>query len=307
MRFVLNDESKPNSHGFILSNSGGDFSRFAENPVALFQHKADHVIGKWERLLVEGSLLVAELEYDEGDQLAMECRRKVEKGYLKGCSPGIIVRECEWRSVEEKGYLVVTKWELCEASLVSVPSNAGALKLYNENMEEMTPEQVLLSVDSKNKKSNMVKAELTAELLSELGLQATATAEEVRNSLRELKARVEVAEMQLLAHRDKRAEELVDGAIRLGRIGTEKREPFVKLAKSDYDMAKDTLEAIPAKQSLSSKVNQQSNGSRVSELASLSWDELDRSGGLVALKMRDEALFREKYEAKFGKAYSGNE
>ena len=81
--FVLSDESIRNSHGFYLDNKGGNMERFRENPVMLLGHDSTKVIGAWKDVRVEGSRIIAEPEFDEGDTLAVETRGKVERGYLK--------------------------------------------------------------------------------------------------------------------------------------------------------------------------------------------------------------------------------
>ena len=49
-RFIFNDETIKNSHGFDLLNAGGRFNRFKDNPVMLHNHNADKVLGKWNEL-----------------------------------------------------------------------------------------------------------------------------------------------------------------------------------------------------------------------------------------------------------------
>ena len=55
-RFVFNDETKKNSHGFYLQNAGGRFERFNENPVMLNNHDLTQLIGKWLKLQTDGHL-----------------------------------------------------------------------------------------------------------------------------------------------------------------------------------------------------------------------------------------------------------
>ena len=119
-RFVFNDETQKNSHGFYLLNAGGRFERFNENPVMLHNHDLAQLIGKWLNLQTEGSLLTAEPKFDEGDPDALKIKGKVERGYLRGASPGIIILAAEWREnpVTKELELYVTDWELFEGSTV---------------------------------------------------------------------------------------------------------------------------------------------------------------------------------------------
>ena len=56
--YILNDESVVNSHGFVLLNAAGRFERFNANPVMLFNHEADKLIGQMTGLRVEGTKLI---------------------------------------------------------------------------------------------------------------------------------------------------------------------------------------------------------------------------------------------------------
>ncbi len=96
-RFVLNDERVKNSHGFYLLNAGGRFDRFAKNPVMLDNHDLDRLIGRWDELTVEGSLLTAVPVFDEGTALGRERMGLVERGFLRGASIGLYIYAAGYR------------------------------------------------------------------------------------------------------------------------------------------------------------------------------------------------------------------
>lgn len=273
--FTLNDETKKNSHGFYLVNAGGRLDRFRENPVMLNNHEASQLIGRWQNLRVEGRLLLADAEFDEGDEQAVKVKGKVERGYLKGASVGIIILGAEWRKDPQgEKEIYVTDWELFEASTVSVPSNAGALALqvYDRNCNPLQGDKILSHVEGiirlsayKKEKINTLKMndelKLTAEALVALSVKEGADAEGVSAAIIALKAKADRAEKELEKLREaaesekqKQAADLVDLCIREGRITSDKRESFLRFALSDYRAAKEALEAIPAKESLSAKV-----------------------------------------------------
>ena len=176
--YALNDESVVNSHGFVLLNAGGRFERYNENPVMLFNHESASLIGQMTALRVEGTRLIGKAVYDEEDTLGAKCKRQAKKGFLKGCSPGIIIHAVELRTLpngEER--VTVTDWELCEVSLVSVPSNRNALRLYTKQGDIIPDDRVELSVEALlniNKPNNneMDKIILTAEAYIALGLKS---------------------------------------------------------------------------------------------------------------------------------------
>ena len=299
--YILNDESVVNSHGFVLLNAAGRFERFNANPVMLFNHEADKLIGQMTGLRVEGTKLIGTPVYDEEDALAAKCKRQGEKGFLKGCSPGIMIYAVELRTNPDgEERITVTDWELCEVSLVSVPSNRNALRLYNAQGEVIPDDQIRLSIESLlhlNKQDEMDKIILTAEAYAALGLKSNeADGKAISAAIMELKARVEKAEKDLNDQHKAQAEALVELAIKDGRITADKKEQFIKLALADFDMAKTTLEAIPTRESLAGKVThgtgKATSTKDCAEWTYLRWAKEDPEG-LKRLKETDPEAFEE--------------
>lgn len=261
--FVLNDESVLTAHGFVVLNAGGKFDRFRENPVMLDAHDERDVIGRWLNLAVEGSKLQAETEFDVEDPEAMKISGKVDRGYIKGASMGIIINDAEMRNLPVLGYqVVVTDWELLEASPVGVPSNKAALRLYaRDGKTILKADEIKLSLDSIiNQKTDMEKITLSVEAAKALGVSKEPEATELNAAIMELSAKnanltkdKEKAEKELSDHRTAQATAMVDLAITEGRITADKKESFVKLAVEDFANAKSIIEAIPAKETFSDK------------------------------------------------------
>lgn len=163
MTFVLSDQNQVNSYGFRVLLSGGDFRRFRSNPVMLHQHDQGRVIGRWENLrLANGkSQLLADAVFDTGDALAQEVQRKVEDGFLKGCSIGMRILEMQ----EADGVCTATRWELVEASIVSIPADAGAVRLYDNNYQRLEQDAASAFVLTFNQNTNnMTVEELSQQL-----------------------------------------------------------------------------------------------------------------------------------------------
>ena len=298
--YVLNDESVVNSHGFVLLNAAGRFERYNANPVMLFNHEPDKLIGQMTELRIEGSRLIGKPVFDDEDTLAAKCKRQGEKGFLKGCSPGIMIYAVELRTMPDgEERITVTDWELCETSLVSVPSNRNALKLYNAMGEAIPDDQVKLNIESLlnlNNKTEMDKIILTAEAYAALGLKSSeADGKAISAAIMELLSRAEKAEKELDEQKKLKAAALVDLAIKDGRITADKKEQFVKLALTDFEMAKTTLEAIPARETLSGKVKH-TTGKAAPEgredWTYLRWAKEDPEG-LKHLKVTNPDVFEE--------------
>lgn len=133
--FIVNDESV-NSHGFLVKTDGIDLTRFLQNPVMLYLHdKAMSVIGKWENLRKDGTQLLADAVFDIDDEFAKEIAGKVERGFIKATSLGLVYSQDDF--VMNGNEPILQKSILMEISIVPIPSNGNALKLYSGNFESV--------------------------------------------------------------------------------------------------------------------------------------------------------------------------
>ena len=127
MEFILSDETPDRMDDVILSD-GWDLKNFKKNPIALFGHRSDFVIGRWRDLRVDNKQLLGNLEMaPEGTSDRIdEIRRLVDANILKAVSVGFKPIETKDREGTDWGS-IYTKCELVECSLVSVPANPNAL------------------------------------------------------------------------------------------------------------------------------------------------------------------------------------
>jgi HK97 family phage prohead protease len=303
--FVLNDENKTNSYGFRVKNDGGKFERFKANPVMLYNHKHDDVTGKWDNLKIEGALLLAEPVFDD-DENATKIQKKVEKGFLKGVSMGLQILKAEMGA---DGVPVVTEWELQEASIVSVPSNANSLRLYNQKGELMATEEIKLSINeilniNNQTQTKMDVIKLTAEAAKALDVAKEVDITTLNAAVMELVAAKELlqtqkekAETELKTYLTNQATALVDAAIKEGRLTADKKASFVKLAEADFTQAKDIIDAIPAKRSFSAGIKTIGTYDDKETFAEL---QKGNPKKLAELKANDPERFKELYKKQFG-------
>jgi HK97 family phage prohead protease len=130
-------QSEKSATTFIMSNAsvdrmgdtidpmGWDLNNFKKNPIALFNHNYDLIIGKWNNIRVEGNNLMGDLELAEAgtSELVDTVRSLVEQRILSAVSVGFAATEYDFG---ESG-IDFKKQELMECSLVSVPANPQAL------------------------------------------------------------------------------------------------------------------------------------------------------------------------------------
>lgn len=228
--FVLSDGTKKNSHGFRIDLAGLMLERFNSNPVMLYMHDPNQLIGQWENLKVENNKLIADPDFDLEDEDAKKIAGKVERGYLKGASLGIVVLDMK----EIDGEYVATKSELIEASVVPVPSDAGAIRLYDENRKELTFEEVKLKYESTNPtKTTMDEKD---QKIQELQRQIT----EKENEIVALKAKVAAAEKAEVTA-------FLLAAKAEGKITDKEVESLTNLAQKDLEGVKDLVNAREGK------------------------------------------------------------
>jgi HK97 family phage major capsid protein/HK97 family phage prohead protease len=129
--FILSDET-PDRMGDIINADGWQLDNFNKNPIALFNHKADFPIGRWENLHVDaeikalrGHLILAPAGISERID---EIRKLIEAGILKAVSVGFKPLKSEQLDKDDPwSGKRFREQELVETSLVSVPANPNAL------------------------------------------------------------------------------------------------------------------------------------------------------------------------------------
>ena len=143
-RIILSDSSL-NRYGYRVLTEGIDYTAFEKNPILLYMHFRDEgspywgtykAIGHWKDIRMEEGKLSAEPVFDKVDELSQTISAKFEAGTFNAASVGIRILATSG----EKEYLVpgqtretVTKCELMEASIVDIPANANAVRLYDRD------------------------------------------------------------------------------------------------------------------------------------------------------------------------------
>lgn len=280
--FVFNDETIANTYGFYILTEGIDLTRFEKNPVMLSDHwnNNNYVLGKWTDWKKDSTTLSGLPDFDVEDENAAKIKGKVERGYLSGCSMGIIVDRENLTYIDGKIFL--TKCELAEVSIVPVPSNANAVRLMHADGKQMDEEEIktlCLSVmpgDDKTKLNlnidNMKKIILSVATLMALGFKDQPTdgldVSEVEAKVLDLSGKLTKAEdenkaLKLAAQQAKEAQEAatklavenkVKLAISQGKFGADKQAEMVALGLASETALDTVIASIPAKQNFAAGV-----------------------------------------------------
>ncbi|MDR1381769.1 MAG: HK97 family phage prohead protease [Tannerella sp.] len=278
--FVLSDGTRKNTHGFMLDLNGLDLGRFRGNPVMLYAHDRRQVIGRWINIRLEDNRLLADADFDDGDDFAAKIAAKVDKGYLRGASVGIHIK----KMADTDTGTIATAAELLEASIVSIPSDAGAVVLYDDRQDIVSLEAIKNNFNNILNRKKMDDNNVTNLTAQVTALTADVAARDTR--IAELEATVRELEK-------KRVESLINNAVAAKKIGADEKETYVALAAKDYEGVKKIL----CKMQGAARVAGQLETGRTA--TTLSWDELDRAGRLAALKADNPEEYRRVFNEKF--------
>lgn len=320
--FILHDESL-NTYGFRMLLSGIHLEEFRKNPVMFLNHEDWRLpIGRWENIRIEGSQLLADAVFDEHDEEALKVKRKVEDDFLRmasiGAWPPEEVSEDPALMLPGQKLPTVTKWTVREASIVTIGANHNALAMYDRTTGErldLTDASSLIRLMDPGINHSTPNT-MNKTLIGALKLQDSATEAEVVGAVQALienndrltqenatlKAAQAAQEKTRQEAQQAEAVSLVDAAVKDGRIDASGRDAYLALFDKDFESAKTVLAAIPQRRSVTRRINDTEGRStaELADLASKSWDELDRAGRLVELKDKAPELFREKFKSRYG-------
>ena len=304
MRIVLCDSETINSYGFKTDVKGINLSRFEKNPVMLYQHNPHTVIGRWEDIKIEGGQLSATPVFDMEDPEAAEIARKVEQGFIKGCSMGIVIKQM----TRSKGIDTATESVLLEASIVSIPADENALVVYDSE-----DKQNQLSINDFNKLFYIMEKKEKPELqpdnseitLSQRNMELQAQVDEQTDTIKALNAKIDELKRDLAERDYREAEAFVDKAIADGKITEEVKSE----ALSFYLSFPKETEKLFANIKSADEVAEPQSSISLSQMMekkaepSQTWDELDRAGKLRNLKANNLEEFKRLYKEKFHKEW----
>lgn len=303
MRIVLCDSETINSYGFKTDVKGINLSRFEKNPVMLYQHNPHMVIGRWEDIKIEGGQLSATPVFDMEDPEAAEIARKVEQGFIKGCSMGIVIKQM----TRTKGIDTATESVLLEASIVSIPADENALVVYDSE-----DKQNQLSINDFNKlfyimekKEPELQPDNSEITLSQRNMELQAQVDEQTDTIKALNAKIDELQRDLAERDYREAEAFVDKAIADGKITEEVKSEALSFYLSFPKETEKLFGAIKSADEVAEPQSSISLSQMIEKKAepSQTWDELDRAGKLRNLKAENLEEFKRLYKEKFHKEW----
>lgn len=315
---VLHDESV-NTHGFRMLTSGANLTEFMKNPVMLLNHNDWSMpIGRWEKIRIEGTQILADPVFDDSDPVGREVKRKWEADFIRAASIGSWAPEevtdmPEFKLPTQTGPTVL-KWTVREASVVTIPGNHNALAFYDRatgNLIDLSDKNNVIKLFDFKSTHNGNNMKILAGLFN---LADTATENEVADAVRlalsdrdrlknenaTLTKRVDDLTKAEKARKSTEAIALIDSAIKDGRLDAKAKDSYIKLFDTDYDSAKTVLESLPKRQSIAGRIETGEGNTELSDLQKMTWEQLDKAGKLVTLRDKYPDAYKEMFKTRFG-------
>jgi HK97 family phage prohead protease/HK97 family phage major capsid protein len=195
--YVLSDESVDRM-GDVIMASGWELSDFRKNPIALFNHDKDAVIGRWTNVRIDGDRLLGRLVLAAAgtSRLVDEVRALFEQKMLRAVSVGFRVLKSEPLTEDADKYFGpfrFLKQQLLEASMVAVPANPNALQVSRSYPLTADAQRQLFGPSASEK--------LTRP--SALSRVTASTTSRGRSPMSTLSRRIEAVQKELNAYRDR--------------------------------------------------------------------------------------------------------
>jgi len=112
--------------GDIVKISGIKVDNYLKNPVVLFNHNPDKIIGKAIDVLKTNDSLIVKIQF-ANTPLAQEVKELVSEGFLNTLSIGFM--SLQYKQNDNSNGIIYESVELLEISIVSVPANPEAVVL----------------------------------------------------------------------------------------------------------------------------------------------------------------------------------
>ena len=214
-KFTVSDETL-NSYDSVVLTSGINIARFQRNPIMLYLHDRNKgVIGRWENITKEGDKLTAEAVFDDGTELGAKVRHQVESGFLRSASIGIENCKCETIN----GVQAIVECDLIEISIVDVPANENAVKLFKKGWKPVKTLSELKKNDTAGADDD--NTALRTRIIDVLGLSETVTDKDI------------IEHIKTLLNEPTSVEKEVEEAINNGLISANDRKSFMAMAKGN--------------------------------------------------------------------------
>lgn len=282
-------------------------AEYQRNPIGYDMHKRElGVLVRWEDLRADGDKVygkpVINLNHPNGQKTVED----IENGFINAASVGhIVALELSSDPADmlpnQKGP-TVSKWFNRECSLVDIPGNFNALKLFDKDENEIN------LADFSNKSINIMKqifftpAQLVAMKLSADADDAQVTA--AFNDLVAKAAKADGLQTQLNDLHAQVSKDKVEAALKAALDSKKITKELSDKLRMDYATKpkelEDLIAAMPAYSSVSDQLNPEQKAEKFKDLMAMSFENLMENGGLEKLKKEAPELYVRKFKEEYG-------
>jgi len=268
----------------VLTNGINLSERFNDNPIMLFGHNSERILGIWTALEIQDGFISALPDFDE-DEFSVDIGNKVKRGTVKSASIGIQVNN----AYMEGEVMVISDSTLIEASIVGIPANKNAktidfsknnIVLLSQSGGEFNIEEYTKNLDQMKKEDIKDVVVETPEVITEEVVEETKTEEVTEVKVEETK------------------EDVIDEKVE--DLAAEKIELSLQLSKSEKEIL--TLKGSYEGLKLSHETNLLLVETLKGEVAKLKHDKIEVilsnavSEGKITVEAKED--FRELSESK---------
>ena len=146
----------------LIGENNVDLSRLNNGAPLLYNHNPDSLLGMVERAYIGGNKVFVKVRFSSNDDFADRIYKDILDGLIKNVSIGYQIMEFEDKTENGINNRYVTKWEIYEASIVSIPAD-NSVGIRNINLT--------LHKDKKTMKRNKKQIEKEIEKETEIEVE----------------------------------------------------------------------------------------------------------------------------------------
>jgi predicted transcriptional regulator len=299
-KYILSDESL-NSFGFRVKTNGINIeSRYSKNPVILYNHNGSMMsVGKMTIEKINNQV-IGTPDWDMEDELGKELARKYDKGYMNAFSISIDtirLSEAPEDILPGQTRMTVVESELVEISATSIPSNKNAVRLSNNENNELP----LINLNQRNMKKIALFFGLADSATEDEIIEKINHQKQQADRVAELEAQLSAQKTEIENVRNEKLESLLNNPKK--KFTDQQKDAFRKLAKQDYDSTLNIINLQPDAISLSAELDKAKQTGSDDKYAGKSFTQLQKEAPkyLENLKQSNPDEFSRLFKLEFGK------
>lgn len=318
-KMLVHDESINTYGSRVITEGWKNKEAFFKNPIMLYDHREDLVIGYWEDIEVKANGEIwARPVFDMADKFAAKIAGKFERKFIKAASLGIRMLKVSKASkyvLTDQTLPSVVEWEMREISITPIGSNKNAVALYDKEDNVLNLSDLTIS-ENQNKISKTMEENTQLQVIAGfVGLRADASLTEIQSKIMEFRNKAEETEAlkkQLSDIHKKEADRkkavalvTLNDAIKNGLIREDQKDFYQNFAETQPGQFEALVKTMKPTVNLHDIPNRSggNQGGELEKFEGKTFSELskDNPNKLAQLKEKNPDTFKALYKSEFGK------